>query len=115
MFELNFVFKYSQFLGVSSGNTSIGNYHGLKKIHMPLTFQQDKGILLNVLIIFQHIIIICNVNFRVTLYNHNVDKTSTFDVSDNPILHVLETRVQDKLAQDFVKRQKQRLLPAFLE
>ena len=87
---------------------------------MPLTFQQDKGILLNVLIIFKQnkhfcYLIICNVNFRVTLYNHNVDKTSTFDVSDNPILHVLETRAQDKLAQDFVKRQKQRLLPAFLE
>ena len=31
-------------LGVASSNASIGNYHGLKKIHMPLTFQQDKGI-----------------------------------------------------------------------
>ena len=31
-------------VGVASSNASIGNYHGLKKIHMPLTFQQDKGI-----------------------------------------------------------------------
>ena len=58
MFESNVVFKYLQFLGVSSGNTSIGNYHGLKKIHMPLTFQQDKGISLNVLIIFRNTILI---------------------------------------------------------
>ena len=107
MCELNFVFQYSSFLGVSSGNTSIGNYHGLKKIHMPLTFQQDKGISLNVLMIFRH--------YKVTLSNHIVNLTSKFDVSDNPIIHVLETRAQDKLAQDFVKRQKQRLLPAFLE
>ena len=57
MFESNVVFKYSQFLGVSSGNTSIGNYHGLKKIHMPLTFQQDKGISLNVLITFRNTIL----------------------------------------------------------
>ena len=74
---------------------------------MPLTFQQDKGISLNVLIIFR--------NFKFTLSNHNVNLISKFGVSDNPILHVLETRAQDKLAQDFVKRQKQRLLPAFLE
>lgn len=105
----NVLFQYSSFLGVSSGNTSIGNYHGLKKIHMPLTFQQDKGISLNVLIIFRRAI------FKVTLSNHIVNLTSKLYVSDNPIIHVLETRAQDKLAQDFGKRQKQRLLPAFLE
>ena len=53
--------------------------------------------------------------YKVSLSNHIVNLTSKFDVSDNPIIHVLETRAQDKLAQDFVKRQKQRLLPAFLE
>ena len=57
MCELNVVFQYSSFLGVSSGNTSIGNYHGLKKIHMPLTFQQDKGISLNVLVILRQTIL----------------------------------------------------------
>ena len=70
MCELNFVFQYSSFLGVSSGNTSIGNYHGLKKIHMPLTFQQDKGISLNVLITFRNTILI---NFKFTVCNHNVN------------------------------------------
>ena len=29
--------------GVAGANASIGNYHGLKKLHMPLTYQQEKG------------------------------------------------------------------------
>ena len=39
----------------------------------------------------------------------------TLTFSENPILTVLESRTQDKIAQDFVKRQRQRFIPSFLQ
>lgn len=59
--------------GVQCGNSYVGNFHGLKQIHLPLLFQHNK---------------------------------------DHPILKVLELRTQDKLAQEFVKKNKERIRKA---
>ena len=97
-------------LGVANSNASIGNYHGLKKIHMPLSFQQDKGNEHNGFNLF-----IMKLNTLTFCEKPLHSSNHWICISENPILTVLESRTQDKIAQEFVKRQRQRFIPSFLQ
>ena len=72
--------------GVEIGSSSIDNFHGLKPFMLPLMFQKRKSI------------------YRI---QRELELFKIF--LDHPILSTLEHRSDDKLAQDFLKRQKERI------
>jgi len=70
--------------GLAGGGTL--EYHGLRTFSLPLGFQEYKG-----------------KNSLQTSYDQLL-------TSDHPVLTTLEARQADKIAQDFVKKQRQRVV-----
>ena len=87
--------------GVNSA-CNADNFHGLKHVDLPLMHQKNKSQSLQGL--FTNINPAKN-NFQRLFYLYN--RFNNF--IDHPILQILESRTWDKLAQDFVKKQKPRI------
>ncbi len=78
---------------VPRGRSNLGNFHGLKQVELALMFQENTG----------KLIIIKVQGYYLETILHALSL-----ISDHPVLHVLSERQGDKLAQDFVKKQKKR-------
>lgn len=79
--------------GVSDFSTSVDNFHGLKQVDLALMQQHDKSEQL----VFQSKL------YWKMYYQY-------FEIfTDHPILQILETRLNDRVAQDFVRRQRARM------
>ena len=88
-------FSLNSIPGIQGANSTIGNFHGLKQVHLPLMFQENKGD-----------------TFR-NEYRHleNSGKYHRyFCFLVHPIWSTLECRKDDKVAQDFLKKQKIRIV-----
>lgn len=76
--------------GVADYSTSVENFHGLKQIDLPLMHQKDK----------------CKSIWTLELYEIELNQKL---LSDHPILQILESRINDKQAMEFVRKQKARM------
>lgn len=77
--------------GVAELNMGVDNFHGLKPIDLVLMQQKDK---------------------RKTYKNFSnfLELMKNFRFTDHPIFQILESRTFDKLALDFVRKQKARVV-----
>ena len=80
--------------GVAECNLGIENFHGLKQIDLVLMQQKDKRK-------FIFITFTLNVFINISIIG--------FHSTDHPIFQILECRTFDKVAIDFVRKQKARV------
>lgn len=77
--------------GVADYNTSVDNFHGLKQVELPLMQQTEKS---KTWLIYCWCASYCLLIF----------------IADHPILQILESRIGDKQAVDFVRKQRARFV-----
>lgn len=105
--------------GVTDAGSSVDNFHGLKQIDLVLMQQYDKSKLIFSTLLRTNV----KTNSRISVSKRAFSNwlfcdrslyliwfaKSVHFISDHPILQILETRPGDKVAADFVKKQKLRL------
>lgn len=88
--------------GVAEYTTSVDNFHGLKQMDLPLMQQHDRSK-------FHINPIKKNSSWHKKNHHQQHVVRAHFAHTDHPILQILETRIGDRTAQDFVRKQRDRL------